>query len=246
MSLLTSYTEDELDQIIKVSNSWRDFARNLGYNAFSGKLKKILEEYCIQKNKDTSHFSTVARSTIRTEDNVFCENSTADQKVLREWYYKNKYTPYTCSICGLSPEWQGQPLTLILDHINGHNHDNRLENLRWVCPNCNQQLETTNGKNRKKLYKKNFCIDCGKEIDFRSTRCKNCASKKTGLEQPRKVEDRPSRDELKVLIRENSMTKIGNLYGVSDNTIRKWCKAYNLPHKVHEIKNYSNEEWNNL
>ena len=51
MSLLTSYTEDELDQIIKVSNSWRDFARNLGYNAFSGKLKKILEEYCIQKNK---------------------------------------------------------------------------------------------------------------------------------------------------------------------------------------------------
>ena len=44
-----------------------------------------------------------------------------------------------------------KPLTLILDHINGHNHDNRLENLRWVCPNCNQQLDTTNGRNVKKL-----------------------------------------------------------------------------------------------
>ena len=45
----------------------------------------------------------------------------------------------------------GKVLTLILDHKNGHNHDDRLENLRWVCPNCNQQLDTTNGRNVKKL-----------------------------------------------------------------------------------------------
>ena len=45
---------------------------------------------------------------------------------------------------------QGKALTLILDHINGRNHDDRLENLRWVCPNCNQQLDTTNGRNRRK------------------------------------------------------------------------------------------------
>jgi len=44
------------------------------------------------------------------------------------------------------PEWQNKPLTLILDHINGNNKDHRLENLRWVCPNCNQQLETTGFK----------------------------------------------------------------------------------------------------
>ena len=38
---------------------------------------------------------------------------------------------------------------MILDHINGDNKDDRLENLRWVCPNCNYQLDTTNGKNKK-------------------------------------------------------------------------------------------------
>ena len=75
------------------------------------------------------------------------KDSTADQKTLRKWYIEGDYTPYKCAICGLSPYWNGQPLTLILDHINGENHDNRLENLRWVCPNCNQQLPTTNGKN---------------------------------------------------------------------------------------------------
>ena len=243
MSLLTSYTEDELDQIIKVSNSWRDFARNLGYNAYSGKLKKILEEYCIQKNKDTSHFSTVARSTIRTEDNVFCENSTADQSILRRWYYKNRYTPYICSICGLLPEWQGQPLTLILDHINGHNHDNRLENLRWVCPNCNQQLETTNGKNKKQLEKHNYCIDCGKEIHLRSTRCVECQAKKQTIP----LEQMPvTREELKQLIRKKPFVQIGLQFKVSDNAIRKWCDKFNLPRKATEIKKYTDDEWENI
>ncbi len=47
-------------------------------------------------------------------------------------------------------------MTLILDHINGENHDDRLENLRWVCPNCNQQLPTTGGRNQKR--RKNIII----------------------------------------------------------------------------------------
>ena len=87
----------------------------------------------------------------RTAANVFIENSTADQKTLRRHYFAGEYTEYKCSICGQEPIWNGKELTLILDHINGHNHDDRLENLRWVCPNCNQQLDTTNGKNVKKL-----------------------------------------------------------------------------------------------
>lgn len=83
----------------------------------------------------------------RTFDNIFIKNSTVCQKTLRDHYYKNHFTEYKCAICGLEPIWNGKDLTLILDHINGKNHDDRLENLRWVCPNCNQQLETTNGKN---------------------------------------------------------------------------------------------------
>jgi len=67
---------------------------------------------------------------------------------LRNWYKKGNYTKYECSICGQEPFWNGKELTLILDHINGVHTDDRLENLRWVCPNCNYQLDTTNGKNK--------------------------------------------------------------------------------------------------
>ena len=85
--------------------------------------------------------------------------------------------------------------------------------------------------------KKQYCIDCGKQIDRKAIRCKECSSK-----IQRKV-DRPDRDELKLLIRTTSFTSIGRDYGVSDNAVRKWCKSYNLPIKSGEIKKISNEDW---
>jgi hypothetical protein len=53
-----------------------------------------------------------------------------------------------CAICGLKPEWQGSPLTFILDHISGDSTDDRPENVRLVCPNCDTQLPTYKSKNR--------------------------------------------------------------------------------------------------
>lgn len=47
-----------------------------------------------------------------------------------------------CAICGQEPFWNGESLELQLDHINGINTDNRLENLRILCPNCHSQTET--------------------------------------------------------------------------------------------------------
>lgn len=63
------------------------------------------------------------------------------------------------------------------------------------------------------------CSDCGKEISFQSKRCKKCAAKKL-----RRVE-RPSKEELEKLVKEFPMTKIGKMFGVSDNAIKKWLKV---------------------
>lgn len=156
---------------------------------------------------------------------------------------KGKYTEYKCSICGQEPFWQGKPLTLILDHINGKNHDDRLENLRWVCPNCNQQLDTTGYRKfrtEQKSKKEYFCSNCGKKISKGSTLCVECLGKTN------RTCERPNRQELKNMIRTMSFVDIGKKYNVSDNAIRKWCDTYNLPRLVTLIKQIPDDEWEKI
>lgn len=89
-------------------------------------------------------------------------------------------------------------------------------------------------KVEKKVY---FCKDCGKEISKGAEYCVQCYCLNN-----RKVK-RPSRNELKDLIRTKSFLEIGRIYQVSDNSIRNWCKAENLPYQKTKIKSYSDEEW---
>ena len=243
-ALIDKYSKEELEEIVKQSNCIKDVILALGYQTCSGSNHKTIKNRIEKYQIDTSHF-VLTPAVKRCEENVFIENSTASQKTLRDWYFKGKYTEYVCSICGQLPEWQGKELTLILDHINGHNRDDRLENLRWVCPNCNQQLDTTNGKNIKTLEKQSikqkeihYCEKCGIELKSKdATKCPKCAA------IAQRLVERPSREELKSLIRTLPFTTLATRFGVSDNAIRKWCVAENLPKSKKEIQSYSDEDW---
>jgi 5-methylcytosine-specific restriction endonuclease McrA len=79
---------------------------------------------------------------------VFVENSTYGRHHAKQRLIKENLIPYVCSICSLEPVWNGIKLSLQLDHINGVNDDNRMENLRFVCPNCHSQQDTYAAKNR--------------------------------------------------------------------------------------------------
>ena len=98
-------------------------------------------------------------------------------------------------------------------------------------------------KSSNKNYKKShyYCVDCGKEISNGAIRCMDCSLKRRS-QLYRKCE-RPSREELKILIRSTSFLQIGKMFDVSDNAIRKWCKSYNLPYKSKDIKSYTDREW---
>lgn len=82
-----------------------------------------------------------------------------------------------------------------------------------------------------------FCNKCGKEISRDATHCVECSRLIS-----RKV-DRPSREELKKLIREKPFTHIAKNFCVSDNAVKKWCLSYGLPSKKKEINLISDEDW---
>ena len=100
------------------------------------------------------------------------------------------------------------------------------------------RLEKTQPK-QKIIY---YCNNCGTELYSKSKTglCENCYKKTT------RFIERPSRDELKNLIRKEPFTKIGELYGVTDNAIRKWCISENLPKKKADINKYSDDEWEKI
>lgn len=103
-----------------------------------------------------------------------------------------------------------------------------------------RKLVNENNISFSKKEKENYCKECGKMILPDSTYCKECCTK------IQRVVERPTREELKDLIRNKPFTQIAAQYGVSDNAIRKWCDSMNLPRKKKDINSYSDEEWINI
>lgn len=241
MRTIDNLTNEELKNILQSSKSLKEVIRKIGYSPRSGENAycKIIESL-LQRGFTESEIPTKRNFTHRTYNNTFCEGSTASQASVRRSYKILGITPYICSICGQEPFWNGKALTLILDHKNGISNDSRVENLRWVCPNCNQQLETTGYKSsfRNKLNNKEpwlyneaqeiskkitYCEKCGCKISKNAHLCINCHN-----DTQRKCIT-PSKLELyNILKKYGNFKKVGLLYGVSDNTVRNWCTKYGL------------------
>ena len=85
--------------------------------------------------------------------------------------------------------------------------------------------------------KHNYCSQCGTEISTTSTMCVSCKN------IAQRTTERPTRDELKRLVRSQPFLAIGKLFGVTDNAVRKWCDFEGIPRKSSVIKKYTEEEW---
>ena len=149
---------DVLAPIVAQNKCYADVLRCLGawYGDRTGggayrQLKRMISQYELS----TSHFDNIGRRANAqhkkklVRDSVFCRNSQVTGSTLRR-YFRKEPIPYICEVCPVTNSWNGKPLTLHVDHNNGVSNDNRIKNLRWLCPNCHSQTETYAGKKQKK------------------------------------------------------------------------------------------------
>ena len=131
-------------------------------------------------------------------------------------------------------------MSLILDHINGIPDDNRLENLRIVCPNCAATLDTHCGRKNRLVERE--CALCGVVFIPRIRKQRYCSRAcgmrhSDGRRMPkptnRKVE-RPSYEQLMADVAAMSFVAIGRKYGVSNNAVRKWIRWYEYQREMEE------------
>jgi hypothetical protein len=226
----TKYTKEEFIKAINESISKAEVFRKLNLK-ITGSNYKILNSKIKKLGLDTSHFTGQAHLKGKThswskkrpldkvliKDSDYLNTSSLKARLLKESILKNE-----CYICFLPPKWNNKNLVMHLDHINGVSDDNRIENLRLLCPNCHSQTITYAGRNsnRNKITKQ--CLDCNKEISKVSERCKSCAGK---FREATKI-NWPPIEKLIEMVEESNYSATGRSLGVSDNAIRKRIKNY--------------------
>lgn len=147
-------TDDDIINACDISDSMLSASKmlNIPWSTFVRRAKKIgcyLPNQGWSKGKNSAVNSSLFRKY--TYDDYFSENSKVGRACVKARILNMNLIEYKCLICNII-EWNNKKLSLHLDHINGITNDNRLSNLRFLCPNCHSQTETycsNRNKNRK-------------------------------------------------------------------------------------------------
>lgn len=144
-------SDEEFREIVKKSSSYSDCLRAVGLKTSGGSSTDVLKRRIKELNCSIEHFyiNTGNFKGKYSLDEILVENSTyVNISCLKRRLVNEGRLEYKCAKCGNKGEWLGEKLVLQLDHINGKNNDHRIENLRFLCPNCHSITDTYAGKNR--------------------------------------------------------------------------------------------------
>lgn len=149
------FDDDELRTATAQSASYAEVLRRLGYRP-SGGMHRFIKAHMKRLGLDTSHFrgqgwarGTTTNGAFRSRplEEVLVNGSVVRGSRLLKRLIDAGLKARCCEGCHRE-EWEGKPIPLELDHVNGDPTDNRLENLRVLCPNCHALTETYCGRNR--------------------------------------------------------------------------------------------------
>ena len=148
------YIEQEFRNAVAKSKSVRETLLMLGVNS-EGSAYKTFARACLKWTVSTDHFTGMrwAKGQVRSkrsiEEYLTVESHSIGSHYLKVRLLAEGYFEHKCYQCNRR-RWNGKPIPIELEHINGIHHDNRLENLTILCPNCHAQTATHAGRNRLK------------------------------------------------------------------------------------------------
>lgn len=220
-------TDEEFKELIANNYSYSDCLRKLGLGTRGGHSTDVIKKRIKELGCTTEHFKQTNSSgwiphKLVLED-VFAQNScTNSSHTVRKLVLRHNLLPYKCALCGIT-EWAGKPISLQLHHENGIKTDNRLENLKFLCPNCHAQTDNYGSKNKQTQPTQT------KRIVVENISHKNkYSAEETNKETMTK---RPNKETLEFLINNHTNVEIGKMYNVAPQTISKWMKVYGIERK---------------
>jgi hypothetical protein len=230
------WEKENLKKIVDSSKSQGEVFNKMGLRK-AGSNNRTLRKYLKLYGISTEHFDKNWKKISEISSNrkldlseILKVDSNYSRSNLKERLYTEGVKKRECEICGQNEIWRGKRMSLILDHINGIYNDNRLENLRIVCPNCNATFPTHCGKNIKNLkkFKKIESVIHLKELMKTQTKKEIFEDyEKTNITE-KWINDIKKLNKLKSSNIDFSkfgwVTKAAKIIGVKDQVVNRWMK----------------------